>query len=118
MGELRNFLRVRARGPLHREYMSSMSDPDPSANRGYYDAFAKNYEAERGARSRGGYHDLIDELEAEFVRRFATGKDVLEVGCGTGLVLRRIAEFARSARGVDLSPKMLELARERQLDVQ
>lgn len=98
--------------------MTSTSDPGQSANRGYYDAFAKNYEAERGARSRGGYHDLIDELEAEFVRRFATGKDVLEVGCGTGLVLRRIAEFARSARGVDLSPNMLELARERQLDVQ
>jgi ubiquinone/menaquinone biosynthesis C-methylase UbiE len=89
-----------------------------SANRRYYDAFAGNYEAQRGRRSRGGYHDLVDELEAEFVRRFATGKDVLEVGCGTGLVLSRIARFARCARGVDLSPRMLDLAREKQLDVQ
>src|SRR5690606_7344623 len=48
---------------------------------------------------------------------FGTGKDVLEVGCGTGLVLRRIARFAKSAKGVDLSPGMLERARERGLDV-
>lgn len=89
-----------------------------NANRRYYDAFAKSYEAQRGARSQGGYHDLIDELEAEFVRRFATGKDVLEVGCGTGLVLSRIAGFARCARGVDLSPRMLDQAREKHLDVQ
>lgn len=91
---------------------------EASANQRYYDAFAKNYEAQRGSRSRGGYHELVDELEAEFVRRFATGKDVLEVGCGTGLVLSRIAGFARCARGVDLSPRMLDLARDKQLDVQ
>lgn len=89
-----------------------------NANRRYYDAFARNYEAQRGTRSRGGYHDLVDDLEAELVQRFATGKDVLEVGCGTGLVLARIARFARCARGVDLSPRMLDLAREKQLDVQ
>lgn len=95
-----------------------MSDVGQSANRTYYDAFAANYERHRGEQSRGGYHDLLDELESEFVRRFATGKDVLEVGCGTGLVLQRIAEFARVARGVDISPNMLERARERGLDVQ
>ncbi len=96
----------------------SPASGDLGANRRYYDAFAANYEAQRGNRSRGGYHDLVDELEAEFVGRFATGKDVLEVGCGTGLVLSRIARFARCARGVDLSPRMLELAREKHLDVQ
>lgn len=108
---------------MNPDYTSSASErastpSDASANRRYYDAFAKNYEARRGAHSRGGYHDLIDELESDFVRRFGTGKDVLEVGCGTGLVLQRIARFARCARGVDLSPRMLDYARERQLDVQ
>jgi ubiquinone/menaquinone biosynthesis C-methylase UbiE len=96
----------------------SPSERDQSANRRYYDAFAEDYERERGAHSRGGYHDLIDELEAQFVERFARGKDVLEVGCGTGLVLSRIAGFAHCARGVDLSPRMLDHARARQLDVQ
>ena len=87
------------------------------SNRSYYDAFAERYEAQRGENDPGGYHELIDSLEVEFVERFARSADVLEVGCGTGLLLQRIQKFARSAKGVDLSPGMLTLARERGLDV-
>lgn len=87
------------------------------ANRDYYDAFSKSYEAERGENSLKGYHDMLDELESEFVRRYGAGKDILEVGCGTGLVLSRIRDFARNAKGIDLSPGMLEHARARGLDV-
>ncbi len=87
------------------------------ANREYYDAFSTEYERERGRNDPGGYHELLDELEAGYVRRFGQGRDVLEVGCGTGLVLLRIREFARLARGVDLSPGMLEKAKARGLDV-
>lgn len=89
-----------------------------NANRAYYDAFAAEYERERGKNDPGGYHELLDELEAEYVARFGLGRDVLEVGCGTGLVLLRIREFARTAKGVDLSPGMLEKAKARGLDVQ
>jgi ubiquinone/menaquinone biosynthesis C-methylase UbiE len=88
------------------------------ANRAYYDAFSAGYEAHRGTNDPGGYHELLDELESGFVARFGAGKDVLEVGCGTGLVLNRIATFARTARGVDLSPGMLAHAKQRGLDVQ
>jgi ubiquinone/menaquinone biosynthesis C-methylase UbiE len=87
------------------------------ANRQYYDAFSADYERERGQNDPGGYHELLDELEASYVRRFGQGKDVLEVGCGTGLVLLRLREFARRATGVDLSPGMLEKAQQRGLDV-
>jgi ubiquinone/menaquinone biosynthesis C-methylase UbiE len=87
------------------------------ANRRYYDAFSVGYEDHRGRNDPGGYHELLDELEADFVRRYGTGRDVLEVGCGTGLVLERISRFARTACGVDLSPGMLEKARQRGLDV-
>ena len=87
------------------------------ANRAYYDAFSERYEAHRGPNDPGGYHELLDELESELVRRFGEGRDVLEVGCGTGLILRRLEQFARSAKGVDISPGMLELAKERGLDV-
>ena len=90
---------------------------DPDSNRAYYDAFAARYEDHRGERDPGGYHDLLDELEADFVERFGGGREVLEVGCGTGLVLARIAGFARRAQGIDLSPGMLEKARARGLDV-
>jgi ubiquinone/menaquinone biosynthesis C-methylase UbiE len=86
-------------------------------NRAYYDAFSAEYEAERGDNDPGGYHDLLDELETGFVERFAREKDVLEVGCGTGLLLLRMQRFAKSVRGVDLSPGMLEKAKARGLDV-
>jgi ubiquinone/menaquinone biosynthesis C-methylase UbiE len=92
-------------------------DPDMEATRAYYDEFSRRYDARRGGNEPGGYHDLIDDLEVDFVERFARGLDVLEVGCGTGLILSRIRAFARSARGVDLSPGMLERARARGLDV-
>jgi ubiquinone/menaquinone biosynthesis C-methylase UbiE len=87
------------------------------SNRRYYDAFAAGYEQKRGENDPGGYHELLDELEAEFVQRFGAGKRVLEVGCGTGLLLRRVAEFAGSAVGVDLSPGMLEQAKARGFEV-
>jgi ubiquinone/menaquinone biosynthesis C-methylase UbiE len=86
------------------------------ANRAYYDAFSAEYEAERGVNDPGGYHDLLDELETGFVERFGRDKDILEVGCGTGLVLMRLRKFARSVKGVDLSPGMLEKAKARGFD--
>ena len=92
-----------------------MTQPHP--NEVYYDSFAPGYEAERAGKRRGGYHDLLDELEADFVRSFGENRDVLEVGCGTGLVLQRIAQFARRAEGVDLSERMLDRARARGLGV-
>jgi ubiquinone/menaquinone biosynthesis C-methylase UbiE len=89
-----------------------------SNSRAYYDEFSSRYEQRRGQNVPGGYHDLLDHLESSFVAKFGTGKDVLEVGCGTGLVLNRIRAFARTAKGIDLSEGMLEHARQRGLDVQ
>ena len=87
------------------------------ATRAYYDEFAPSYEAERRPNRPDGYHALVDDLEVEIVERYGANKDVLECGCGTGLLLERMARTARSARGIDLSPGMLERARERRLDV-
>jgi len=87
------------------------------ATRAYYDDFAAAYEAHRRPNDANGYHALVDDLEISIVRRYGEGKDVLECGCGTGLLLERIATFARRAVGVDLSPGMLGKARERGLEV-
>lgn len=86
--------------------------------RAYYDEFSKTYETHRRPNDGDGYHALVDDLEVELCERYGTGKDVLECGCGTGLILERIARFARSASGIDLSPGMLEVAKRRGLDVQ
>src|SRR5215467_3302860 len=82
-------------------------------NRAYYDDFAGWYENERHL----PYHRMLDDLEVELVERYAAGKAVLEVGCGTGLILHRTAQFARSATGIDLSGGMLVRAQQRGLDV-
>jgi ubiquinone/menaquinone biosynthesis C-methylase UbiE len=83
--------------------------------RRYYDRFSRTYEHARDGRSR--YHDLLDDLEVDLVAPVARGGDLLEVGCGTGLLLRRFAAMAGRAVGVDLSPGMLAHARARGLDV-
>jgi ubiquinone/menaquinone biosynthesis C-methylase UbiE len=82
-------------------------------NRAYYDDFASGYERERHL----PYHRMLDDLEVELVERYGAGRDVLEIGCGTGLILGRVARFARSARGIDLSAGMLARAAARGLAV-
>ncbi len=86
---------------------------DGAENRAYYDAFAEGYDRGRDR----GYHKLIDDQAAAIVGRYARARDALEVGCGTGLILERVAQTARTVRGVDLSPGMLARARARGLEV-
>lgn len=99
--------------------MMGMTEQDSSTkkSREYYDEFSKGYEARRGTNVPGGYHEMLDSLESSYVARFGTNKEVLEVGCGTGLVLKRIEAFASRAEGIDLSPGMLEKARSKGLRV-
>jgi ubiquinone/menaquinone biosynthesis C-methylase UbiE len=82
-------------------------------NRAYYDDFAGWYERERHL----PYHRMLDDLEVELVERYAAGKQVLEVGCGTGLILDRVAQFAAGSHGIDLSAGMLARAAARGLSV-
>ncbi|MCB9591506.1 MAG: methyltransferase domain-containing protein [Sandaracinaceae bacterium] len=81
--------------------------------RRYYDDFSRDYERARHE----GYHALIDDLSIEILAPLVQDRRVLEIGCGTGLLLSRIAELADEAVGVDLSPGMLEQARARGLEV-
>ena len=91
-----------------------MNDHASETNsRTYYDDFSAGYERERGV----GYHQLIDDLEMQVLAPYASGARVLEVGCGTGLILGRLARDASEAVGVDLSPGMLRSARQRGLNV-
>lgn len=82
-------------------------------NRAYYDDFAGWYEKERHL----PYHRMLDDLEVDLVERYGTGKTILEVGCGTGLILHRTARFAQRAFGMDLSSGMLMKAQQRGLSV-
>jgi ubiquinone/menaquinone biosynthesis C-methylase UbiE len=96
-----------------------LTGPKGAANtQAYYDEFSQGYEKLRGPNDPGGYHELVDDLEVDFASRYAAGGDLLEVGCGTGLLLSRLAGVAKTARGIDLSEGMLQKARARGLEVQ
>jgi SAM-dependent methyltransferase len=58
-------------------------------------------------------NSAMHRWQAEQVALFAgpTLGDLLDVGTGTGLALRAIATAARSLTGIDLSPRMLVVAR-------
>jgi len=94
--------------------MSGGAGSDPlegdAATRRYYDAFSAGYDRGRDA----GYHAMVDDLEAAAIAPHVPGADVLEIGCGTGLVAARLRRLgARRVVGVDLSPGMLRHAAER-----
>ena len=84
-----------------------------ASTRRYYDDFSSHYDRGRDA----GYHALVDRIESSIVIEHAAGMRVLEVGCGTGLVLEKVAPIAASAVGVDLSAGMIGKARARGLEV-
>lgn len=82
-------------------------------NKTYYDDFAGWYERER----HDGYHVLIDQLQTDLVQPHCIDQDVLEVGCGTGMILKEVQPVARRAVGIDISPGMLAQAEARGLEV-
>jgi 2-polyprenyl-3-methyl-5-hydroxy-6-metoxy-1,4-benzoquinol methylase len=71
-------------------------------------------ETERYDRCRPPYPDaLIDEsLEPE-----PAGLDILDVGCGTGIASRAMAERGDKVLGVEVAPRMAEIARFHGIDV-
>lgn len=83
-------------------------------NKTYYDNFSENYENGREQ----GYHKMLDDLESSIVLQYTKKHHtILEVGCGTGLILKRVAPFVAKSVGIDISEGMLEKAREKGLDV-
>lgn len=67
---------------------------------------------ERYDRSRPTYPDsLIDELSP-------AGKDVLDVGCGTGIAAGLLADRGGRVLGVEIDPRMAELARRKGIPVE
>lgn len=89
------------------------AEPQLHATQNYYDQFSETYERERHQ----GYHRLIDDLELELIRRYGTGRDIFEAGCGTGLLLSEATRVGKTALGLDLSRGMLTHARNRGLRV-
>jgi SAM-dependent methyltransferase len=72
-------------------------------------------QAEAYDRFRPSYPDaVIDELLGPEPEGF----DVLDVGCGTGIASRQIAQRGAKVLGVELAPRMAEIARRHGIDVE
>ncbi len=78
----------------------------------YYNGYSTWYEGER----REGYYGVINALEVEALAPYATGKRVLEIGCGTGLILEHTTQMAAHATGIDLSIGMAGVSKEKGLE--
>jgi SAM-dependent methyltransferase len=77
----------------------------------YYDRLAPRLVAVEG---RNWHLQSRMALNLETIDRFAGhGGRVLDVGCGTGFLLERLAERGYSGVGIDLSPESVEHARRR-----
>jgi SAM-dependent methyltransferase len=71
-------------------------------------------QAERYDRARPGYPGaLVERVVAE-----SPGRDVLDVGCGTGIAARQFQAAGCSVLGVDPDARMADLARQRGVDVE
>ena len=64
-----------------------------------------------------GSEEAIESRHADYVPLFAGARDVLDIGCGRGELLRLLAERGVGARGVDLNPEMVRRCRDLGLDV-
>ena len=79
---------------------------------GYYDDFSRRYDDEREV----GYFGFISDIEFESISPLIEGNTTLEIGCGTGLILRNTHLLAEKAIGVDISQGMVDSCLEKGLD--
>jgi ubiquinone/menaquinone biosynthesis C-methylase UbiE len=93
-----------------------MSDDITRSIRGSYDQLADEY-------ARRIFNELAYKpLDRELLNRFAAGVaghgEVCDMGCGPGHVARYLWDVGKTVFGLDLSPKMLEQARQLNPDIQ
>ncbi len=87
-----------------------MPAKDPESIAKWYDAISKNYEEL--------YGEEQDKKHAKVLQLLGTREFniIVDVGCGTGKLLRLIAPRSQVALGIDLSIQMLNRAKQRTTD--
>lgn len=83
-----------------------------------YDAWAAGYDDYVKAADREGRfpfvgHDLAIESLAKTIHGFDPEAEILDLGCGTGVLERALTKLGHHVVGVDFSPEMLKVAREK-----
>jgi SAM-dependent methyltransferase len=92
--------------------LSARTPQEPHEARALAESFGAD--AERYDRARPGYPvELVERILAA-----SPGRDVLDVGCGTGIVARRFQAAGCEVLGVDVDARMAEFSRRNGLDVE
>jgi len=60
-----------------------------------------------------GFLDSFEKDELKKIILSAGGKDVLDVGCGTGRLFPFLFQSEKNVTGIDLSPKMIAIAKKK-----
>lgn len=85
----------------------------PDQNRRQYDRHARAYHEKRSDAARSYYNDHLEwPMMLKLLRGRVRGRHVLELGCGTGLLTRKLVRMGGRVTGVDSSGSMIEIARE------
>ncbi len=91
-------------------------DAPPTAPASYvadlFDRYAHRFDQHLVGRLQYQAHERVCEA---LLRQSPTPGDILDLGCGTGLCAPLLQPVARALVGVDLSPRMVEAARQRGL---
>jgi 2-polyprenyl-3-methyl-5-hydroxy-6-metoxy-1,4-benzoquinol methylase len=74
----------------------------------FWDSVAKNFD-----RSEQSNRPILEKILAKIRQNLTPDDLVLDFGCGTGLVCNEIAGAVRAIHAVDISEKMIELARQK-----
>lgn len=84
--------------------------------RNTYDEYAAQYAQLKATQEEGGAeHDATVRQFLQVVGE-ASGLDVLDAGCGEGYLSRILARRGARVTGIDISPRLIEIARAKDLD--
>ena len=75
----------------------------------YYHKRASSYD---NLYHRGERKEALDEV-AQIFQQIFSGKEILEIGCGTGYWTERIAQTAQNIFAIDINEAMLNIAKAR-----
>lgn len=89
---------------------SSGPRPEPTAKTHHYRGVAESFgsDTERYARTRPPYPDHM----VEHILGLAPGREILDVGCGTGVLGRQMLDRGATVTGLDPDPRMAAYATE------
>ena len=94
--------------------MSSVTSPDRPDARKSPDELARDFDAIAEALRQSGRSDRLSPAERSLLRHVPAGaRWAVDVGCGDGQIVRALAHRGLTVLGIDLSPRMIELARSR-----